>query len=519
MLVRNVLEFLQARAIPGKPDCPYRRALDVAVGYAGLRESERATFELDAPVRSWAVLDVLLDGLVARYSELLAIRVKGELADYLLWDAVDVRATYGPGTPPDCEHLCIAILALEGAVGEAVSPNWDGLIEAAFDDLGYDPDEVVRVVVLPEDLREPERALTLIKFHGCAVLAGKDPARYRGPLVATRPQITAWSTIPETKVIRTKLVELATTKPTLVVGLSAQDENIQQVFAQAKADMTWAWPSDPPGHIFAGGSLGDHHVNILRVVYSAGYDEKADEIEHEALVPAYAKQFMTALVLFVLAQKLRAYVAEVDAPRLPAADRAQLADGLTELAHRLADAAEPDRLAFIRKLAAGQRRVVTLFQEGTEPSAGVPAYKPLGSLPAGRVKIDTALPTSGVRELAAALALLGRGEAAGSWSLGTGPAASGALKVRSSGADAAIFFVANGKAALRLQTEGLVDPAAADAVIIHSTEPVKPAARSPRGTDGRTGRLGIREVDMCELLTASSDLASLEAGFRQAAAL
>jgi hypothetical protein len=43
--------------------------------------------------------------------------------------------------------------------------------------------------------------------------------------------------------------------------------------------------------------------------------------------------------------------------------------------------------------------------------------------------------------------------------------------------------------------------------------------RSPGGRYGRTGRTGLREVDMCELLETSSDLASIEEGFKQAAAL
>lgn len=323
-LIRKVLEFLQANAVAGDPSWPHRRALELAVEYAGLRGHERAQFDLDDPVSSWPVLDLVLDGLAGRYSEFLAIQVKGEAADYLLWNAVDVRAAYGPGTPPDCEHLCIAILALEGVVSQAASPNWDGLIEAAFAELGVDPDAVLRVIVLSDDLREPERALTLIKFHGCAVLAAKDPGRYRDALIATRPQITAWSTSGDSKVIRAKLVELATTKSTLVVGLSAQDENIQQVFAQARADMTWTWPSDPPAHVFAGGSLGDHHLNILRVVYNDVYNEKSEDIESQAFIPAYAKRFLTALVLFVLTRKLGAYAAEVDAPHLSAADREQL---------------------------------------------------------------------------------------------------------------------------------------------------------------------------------------------------
>jgi hypothetical protein len=520
-LILRVLEFVHARVVAGA-DCSHRKALEQAVGMAGLRPEERAQLELDDPPNTWPVLDLVLGGLQDRYSELLDIRVEGEAVDYLLWDAVDVRATYGAGIDPDCEHLCIGILVLEGAVSEVASANWDGLIEAALGELTGDYDAIVRVVVLPDELREPERALTLLKFHGCASLATRNPDKYRAAIVATRPQITAWNTGQERKPVRDKMVSLATTKPTLMIGLSGQDENIQQVFAQAKADMTWSWRANPPAHVFAGDELGGDHVNILRVVYGNDYDANAADIERQALIRAYGKPLLTALVLAVLTEKLRAYLAEVDAPQLSAADHQQLANGLKALCRRLAGAADPDRLLFVHKLGARQRRALALFQEGTEPAAGGPSYKPLGSVPADRVKTDPALPTSGVRELAAALALLGHGEVVGSWSLATRPAASGAagaLMVTSGGSDTAVFFAANGKAAVRLQAEGIVDPAAADVVIIHSTEPVEPAARSPRGRYGRTGRPAIRELDMCELLKTSSDLVALEDAFRQAAAL
>ena len=521
-LIIKVLEFLHAHIDAATADCPHRRALKQAVDMARLRPDERARVDLDDRPTDWPVADLVVEGLWSRYSELLDVRVQGQDPDYLVWNAVDVRATYGGWIAPDSEHLCIGILALEGAVNEVVVANWDGLIEAALAALAGDLDAIARIVVLPEELREPQRAFTLVKFHGCAVLATREPNKYRSAIVATRPQITAWNTSQEVKLIRDAMVSLATTKPTLVVGLSAQDENIQRVFAQAKDDMTWAWPTDPPAHVFADDQLGADHINILRVVYRDDYNANAHEIEQQALIRAYGKPLLTALVLFVLADKLRAYLQEADAPNLPDADRQHLAGGVGVICRLLAGAADPDRLAFIEKLIATERRALALFQEGTEPPAGAPYYKALGSFPADRVRIDPTLPTNGMREAAAAIGLLGLGHAAGNWSLSTGPAAAGAegaLKVTSAGSDAAIFFAANGKAAVRLQADGIVDPAAADTVIIHSTEPIKVAARSPRGRYGRTGRVGMREVDMCDLLKTSSDLAGLEDGFRQAAAL
>ncbi len=410
---------------------------------------------------------------------------------------------------------------LEGAVNEAISANWDGLIETALGEMTGDVDAVVRLVVLPAELRDPERPLTLLKFHGCAVRATREPSKYRGAIVATRPQITTWNTSADTKVIRARMVSLATTKPTFMIGLSAQDENIQRVFAEAKADMQWSWPTDPPAHVFAGDALGNDHVNLLRVVYGDDYDANADEIIDRALIPAYSKALLTALAIFVIGEKLRAYLTEVDAP-LPDANREELANGIGALCHRMSNLAEPDRLAFIRSAMVGVRRALSLFRYGAEPSPASGSYTPLSSFPADRVKHDPALTTSGLRELAAALALLGRGEAEGIWSLGIGPVASGAsgaLTVTSGGSNTAVFFAANGRAAVQLHAAGLIDSGASDVVIVHSTEPVAPSVRSSRGRFGRAGRPTVREVDMSGLLGSSNDLAALRDGFRQAAAL
>ena len=93
------------------------------------------------------------------------------------------------------------------------------------------------------------------------------------------------------------------------------------------------------------------------------------------------------------------------------------------------------------------------------------------------------------------------------------------MKIASATGSSTVFFAANGRAATRLVADGLVDPTAANAVIIHSTDPVARAPRSPRGRYGRTGRTRTRNVDMCELLNTSPDLPTLETRFRQVAGL
>ena len=521
-VVQRVLEFLQTRLDPGNPECAYFHALEEAVDLAGLRPSEHAQVKFADPVGSWPVLAFVVDGLVKRYAELLDIRVPGKEADYLLWEAVDVRATYPAGAAPGCEHLCLAILSLEGALPEAASANWDGLIESAVSEISGDLKQVLQIVVLEEEVRAPNRPTRLLKFHGCAVAASREPAKYRQALIAAKSQITSWPTNPSTQVMHNALQTLAFTKPTLMVGLSAQDTNIQDVFAGAKALMKWDWSSNPPPHVFATDRLGDEHRNILKVVYDGQYDDHGVEIERGALVRAYAEQLLTALVLYVLARKLRAFIDSAEAPGLDATARDALGGGLRILRDRLAEHAEPDRLAFVRSLVQTEGRAVALFQ-GVEAPLGPSRYRRLSGATAELVRSDSALATSGVREAATALALLGMESASGTWRVSVGATATGhegALEVAvTGGVDSAVYFAANSQAAVRLEVGGGIDEHSNDVVMIHSTEPAPPLPRSPRARLGRIGRGGVRHVDMGDLLRNSGDLGELRSRFRQAAAL
>jgi hypothetical protein len=193
------------------------------------------------------------------------------------------------------------------------------------------------------------------------------------------------------------------------------------------------------------------------------------------------------------------------------------------LRDRLAEGAEPDRLAFVRELVRAEARALSLFQEGVEPAPGLARYQALSTEPADQISGNPALTTSGLRELAAALGLLGLGSSDGTWQVLIGPTSTGrdgVLKaVTPAGAETAIFFAANGNAAVQLQVNGSVRLTDPDVVMIHSTEPVASRWRSPRGIFGRTGGGAIRHVDMRHLLATSVDVGELEIRFRQAAAL
>ena len=133
-LVPRVLDHLQKRVAVGDPGCRFRALLGEIMTLASLTPAERASIDVDRPIADWPPLELYGRAPDRELSRLLDLAPSGEEADYLLWDGVDVRAIYAdPTTEPDSEHLCLALLVLEGVVSEMPSANWDGLIESAID--------------------------------------------------------------------------------------------------------------------------------------------------------------------------------------------------------------------------------------------------------------------------------------------------------------------------------------------------------------------------------------------------
>jgi hypothetical protein len=135
---------------------------------------------------------------------------------------------------------------------------------------------------------------------------------------------------------------------------------------------------------------------------------------------------------------------------------------------------------------------------------------------------DPTLPISGVREMAAALGILGLGDADAMWRVAESDLADptdGTLRVNTAFGETRIFFAANHRASVQLEINSLVSPDDKDAVVIHSTAPVSRMARSPRAARGRTGHPGLRNVGMAELLRDADGVDDLRRRFREEAAL
>jgi SIR2-like domain len=407
-----VLETLQARIDQTNGDCRFRKALAAVVALANPSEAERAGIDYARPPSQWPEFDTLAGRLVSNYARMLNVTVDGEETDYLLWDVLDAAHLYSdPTVEPDAEHLCLAALAIEGVASELPSANWDPLVERAVVLLaGNQP--VLRVVVAPDDARQNRRRANLYKFHGCAQAACDNPEQFRGRLVARQSQINGW--VARNPVIGSILTSLIVTRPTIMLGLSTQDSNIQGLFVEAKEQMAWRWPSHPPAYVFSENALGGDQGSLLENVYHLDYTAANRPLmEAEALVQAYAKPLLIALFLYVLTSKLKMLVGH-GVPGLAAADRDKLHNGLVHARNFIADALAPTA-DVVTELLQHFGRTTSMLREGTLPNPVKGLYTPISPDPLDRIPADPTLAGSGVCQFAIAAGLIGLGLERGLW--------------------------------------------------------------------------------------------------------
>lgn len=514
-LISLVIDYLQERSDPIQPACRFRRALFDVLRLAALDDDAIEALPLNSPFSSWSERDSITSALRQRYSELLDVRVDGERDDFLLWEAADVRSTYGSLSSPDAEHLCIALLLLEGAFETIPCANWDGLIEAAVRDLSGS-DNSLQVIVDPERLRDPPAQARLVKFHGCAVLARDDPTTFRKFLVGSQSQITFWPHNPQFAAVRDDLRNVATSFRTLMMGLSLQDTNLQDLFAASRATLPWTWPCDPaaPGHIFFERSLGAKQKNMLKVSYGENFGEHRSDIEQAALFPAFARESLLALVLHVTCQKLEALCDIALDTRASMADGTR--QGLRFLRNQLASGAETDALQFINLYIAAWASIGSDFRERASNRLG--RYEPISPLAVKSLADDANVARSGIGEAAIAVGQLGLGASSGAWSLSV-RSSDGRIQAQATRPNAppvTIFFVSDASAAIRLIASGTVE--SETSVVIHSDDAwakLHPSRRAPTSAPGRTGQIEIRHVSMRELITASSNENDLSRRFAE----
>jgi hypothetical protein len=410
-LIERAFDYIRERAFDPATAAAYMPALEEALGLAEV-EPARVQAQYGQPLAVWPEHDAIIDRLWTKYSRVLDIRIPGTDTDFILWDAIDIRQAFEHPAPPAAEHLCLAILILEGAVQAIASANWDGFIEAAVERLSNGVPGVMQVVVDPDQLRGPAGRARLLKFHGCIVHATREPLVFRRFLTGSHTQIMDWPEKADFAAIRNAVVGLATAQKTLVLGLSIQDNNLQTLFARAKAVHAWPWPCAPaaPAHIFCEDKIQQGQRDVLRLSYGDAYNDDPAAVHEATLLRAWGEKVLIALVLKLLADKLTRLMELA----LTALGKRPIAGALEPLLKALrddiSDLAVPapgaqNRIAFVNQAIALWSRTLSLFRSGTLP-ANADAYETLSNSTPNRIAADQNAQAMGLGRLGVALSLL-----------------------------------------------------------------------------------------------------------------
>ncbi|WP_157544373.1 SIR2 family protein [Microbacterium sp. PAMC 28756] len=533
-LLARVLEHLRSNAVGDDADGEFRVALDEVLRLASLTPTELESIDFSVPVQDWPLKDRITSVLVTKYSRVLDVAVGDDKPDdYLIWTALGVADTYGsPDLMPDVEHYCIAILMLEGLVATAITANWDGLLERALDELTSSYGAAVRVAVKPEDFRTAARRIEVIKIHGCAVRAREDEAAYRGAVVARHSQISAWTQQPGNQLMRKELEVQFSTRLTLMIGLSAQDENFHTMFATAAQDLPRSWPASPPAVVLSEEHVEPYHQSVLKTTYGSTYQGNGGAIKDSALLGAYGKPLLLALVLSSLAQKLSFLIEYEIQSAWGHGDVARLQADLRRLRDLVASHADPDApetlgyeatLGFQRKFVADlievSNFVLTVFRTGRAPAPGSGRYEPLSDRPSAQAVLNPDYPAKQFGRLGVALSLIGRGLASGEWSAvpGTSQAAGdGVIQLVASDRKARVFFVRDSVALTQLELEGLFDDDDPDVLVVLADEEPAPQTRSPRPRFGRDGKSSAGRFSMASSIAETGSADDLYEAFKLA---
>lgn len=496
-LLRGVLVFLRDKIATGVAPDEHREALRAIV-------DEHLPSELDAFDKdpgAWAVPSDL-KSLVTSYSKILATEVGTEDQDYLLWEGVDVRTAYGdPGISPGAQHRLIAVLALEGALTEAVTTNWDGLTEKAVRESSMDSaPPKVSVLMSQESFREERARFKLYKAHGCAVLAREDE-KYRPYLVAQTFDIITWRDNPLFTSLVDKLRELAKNRESLMLGTSIQDANLLQRIAAATQDLVWPWNAMDPSCVFAEPKINATHKEVLKLLYRDDYVANRDEICNLSAAGMFSGALLAAATLHVVMEKFKLGLPLATKFAISAAVVSDLSLGIGEIENQIATEAGSSADLVVEKLTSGISCLVQRFFEPTRELLGQ-QYRPVHeqSVKAGA---DTQFRLLHIPELAVALALLGSGTSRGYWdvALGTGGggAPRGLLLLSSMGAVAGrtlrVVITRDWSETDALKTTDLWATDSEDLLVVQVIGDRPPrTARGPAGGLGTGRRSATREV-------------------------
>lgn len=522
-LLSKAAEFLREKAFEEGGDGKFSHTLRELLEIAEF-EPELLDHNIHEQFSQWPDQEAIIDRLWNKYSEVLDLRVPDEASDYILWDAIGIREAFENPPSPAIEHLCIAVLILEGAVRDIASANWDTFIEQAVEKLNPSAQDIIQVVVDPNQLRIPPGRARLIKFHGCIRHATDDPDTFRKYLTGSTTQITEWPETPLFAAVRNEIVGIATNQKALVMGLSIQDQNLHQTFSSAKQANPWPWPSAPnaPGYVFCQERLTPGQRSVLKLVYGDSYDANAADINACAHLRAWPEQVLIALVLQLIFHKLEYLMNEWIAGVGKADFAVDLSISLKACRDYIAGAATGDRQAFFNQAQVTWPRLLALYRRGAAPnSAG--AYEAVSATSLSQLVGDELAREAQLGKLALGLCLLNHGRTEGLWTLL--PALrneieGGSLTVTGTWVGAEprpLFIVKSVSEAIRLEKDGAFE--GKGAIVIHADNlwprlrPDGGSARSPRSSPGRNASVRTTHISLEDLLDKCNNLQNLNTEF------
>lgn len=529
VVTRRVLDYLSKEARAEPSTGPFKRALSKALSYA-LTDAEKVSVDQSVEPAQWPIVDTIVERLIGKYALLLDLRITGKPSDHLVWDIVDVCNTYAnDNLEPDCEHIAIAVLAIEGVIPKVASANWDGLVEKAVASITNGNQNIVAIMVHADDIPGANGRTHLLKFHGCAVRARDNEGQYREYIVARDQQITDWPTEPKFALMKNQLDGISVTQRTLMIGLSAQDSNIKHIFSAGRALLKRTWPAHPPAYVFAGDELGAEQGTMLKGVYQDDYDNHQDEIENRSKIPAYGKPLLCALALSVLGQKFATLICLANAPLLPASERQKITDGamvIRDLIAGLAGDSIDDKRNFINGLVAGITRNLAMFR-GDNFALANRVYGPVGTVPIGQIANDPNLQSSGMTELAMFVGTAGTGKAVDGWTLSQpvgGPdAGSFTISTPASVTPQKVFLVSNNETVSKLVGDGVLVENDTNTIVAICSAPLTRRQTNPSATYGRAGKddspLKFREFSFKHLIENATSAGHLLARLKEEATL
>lgn len=414
VLLRQVLEFLQDRIDHSAEGIDHRRALEQIIDEH--LHSELAAFQVDPA--GWAIPDDLTS-LVNSYSTILGTEVGQHPQDYLLWEAVNVRETYGaPTIEPGAQHRLIAYLLHEGVVEQIVTTNWDGLIEKAVEESSAPGHPaLLGVLMTNESFRTARGSTMLVKQHGCAVKA-REHDDFRKYLVSQAVEIAIWLS----NDIYTRVVDrvrtLAKDRKSLMLGFSAQDYNVLVQIAAASQDIAWAWDPSDPAYMFAEPTINASQKSVLKVVYRDDYPSNRLRICEASATGMFSGPVLGAVALHIVIEKFIIGLEHAHSFAVSAKVVEGLRTGLARFETHVADEAKADLDRLVVLLRSGISALVRRYFRPADGLGGS-EYMPVHSK-AVKTGVGEDFKNLRIPELAVVLGLLGLGSEQGHWAIRIG---------------------------------------------------------------------------------------------------